>query len=57
MQSSLSVFRPGKIPLLDMVVGWNSVASDLGLHGCLCPTQWTLGLYGLRNNFVLYCIV
>ena len=30
-----------------------SATSDLGLHFCKCPFYGTLGLYDLRNVFVL----
>ena len=31
----------------------HSVASDLGLHYCLCPTIRMLGIYGLKNAIIL----
>ena len=34
----------------------HSVASDLGLHICLCPKKRTLGIYGLKCNYFAYLI-
>ena len=34
----------------------HSVASDLGLHCCLCPTKRTLGMYGLKMQLFCYLI-